>query len=178
MTISFILIFSGGVSSFLMGLKADREEIYKRGHEVDDIFETFSTNTSVFENERDELYNNVLKKMYYDTMYQEDKKVKNQLSNYEHLVDELTKNTNELNSLCKNVFYPDATTNSRCKNYLIIYEQVINYFVEDIELYNGNVDKYNKLQEEEDSLFRLRRYITDKQYIDYNHDNVFEGRED
>ena len=71
MTFSFVLIISGGVSSFLIGLREDREEINRRQVNVNDIFEVFSTNTSVFEAERDQLYNDVLKQLYYDTMYRE-----------------------------------------------------------------------------------------------------------
>ena len=37
--------------------------------------------------------------VYYDTMYTNDLAIKNKLSNYENLVDELEKNTNNLNKL-------------------------------------------------------------------------------
>ena len=178
MTFSFILIISGGVSSFLVGLRKDREGIQRRVVEVNDIFEVFSANTSVFESERDSLYEEVLKNLYFDTMYSKDKEVKDRISNYEHLVDELSKNTRELDHLCKNVYYPDSTTNKKCRNYLLIYEQVVNYFVTDILEYNNSIDKYNKYQEEMETLLRLKRYETDKTYIDYNHDNVFDGREE
>ena len=84
MTLSFILIISGGVSSFVLGLQRDKEEIYNRINDVNDEFEVFSTNTSVFENFRDELYNVVLSNVYYDTMYDEDKLVYNKFYNYEN----------------------------------------------------------------------------------------------
>ena len=80
MTLSFILIISGSVSVFVTGLKKDREESFNRIHEVNDQFEVFSTNTSVFEEYRDELYNVVLGNVYYDTMFQEDKNIKEKLS--------------------------------------------------------------------------------------------------
>ncbi len=82
LTLSFILIVSGSVSSFVLGLKADRNDTLNRMYEVNDTFEVFSTNTTVFENMRDELYNQVLSQLYYDTMYQQDTDVKNVLSNY------------------------------------------------------------------------------------------------
>ena len=177
MTFSFVLIVSGGVSSFVAGLKADRKEIYQRVHEVEDVFETFSTNTSVFESERDNLYTKVFDNLFYDTMYQEDRTVKNKLSNYEQLVDELTKNMEDLNRLCEGVYYPDATTNSRCVNYKTIYEQIINYFVSDMEHYNELVDKYNTYEESLGTLLRIRKYSTDKKYIDFNVDGQYDGRE-
>ena len=145
MTFSFILIISGGVSSFVLGLKKDKQEIYNRINDVNDEFEVFSTNTSVFESFRDELYNVVLSNVYYDTMYDEDKAVKNKLSNYENLVDELTKNTKKLDNLCNDVYYPDSKVNTKCNNYKSIYEQVVNYYVTDINFYNKSVDDYQKL---------------------------------
>ena len=177
MTLSFILIISGGVSSFVLGLKKDKEEIYNRISDVNFEFETFSTNTSVFESFRDELYNVVLSNVYYDTMYDEDKTVKNKLSNYENLVDELTKNTKKLESLCDDVYYPDSKVNTKCNNYKSIYEQVVNYFVSDINVYNENVKKYNDYQKSNNSDLRVDKYKTKKKYIDYNNDKEYDGKE-
>ena len=116
MTFSFILIVSGSVSSFLIGLKNDRNETYKRMDDVSNSYEVFSTNVSVFENVRDELYNNILGNVYYDTMYTNDEAIKNKLSNYENLVDELEKNTNNLNKLCDDAYYPESKINNICSN--------------------------------------------------------------
>ena len=77
MTFSFVLIVSGSVSLFLIGLKNDRNETYKRMDDVSNSYEVFSTNVSVFENVRDELYNNILGNVYYDTMYTNDLVIKN-----------------------------------------------------------------------------------------------------
>ena len=178
MTLSFILIISGGVSSFVLGLKKDKQEIYNRINDVNDEFEVFSTNTSVFESTRDELYNVVLSNVYYDTMYDEDKKVKDTISNYEHLVDELTKNTKKLDKLCNDVYYPDSKVNTKCNNYKSIYEQVVNYFIGDIKVYNDNVDKYNEYQKSNNSDLRVDKYKTDKKYIDYNNDKSYDGKEE
>ena len=178
MTLSFIFIMSGSVSSFVIGLKQDHEETFRREQEVNDEFEVFSTNTSVFEEFREELYTEILSNIYYDTMYQEDSYDKNKLSNYEHLVDEMTKNTYNLNHLCEGIYYPTGSTNSKCGNYKLIYEQVVNYFVSDIATYNSNVKKYNDYQKEQNTLFRISEYETKKDYIDYNEDNVFDGKEE
>ena len=178
MTLSFVLIISGGVSSFVLGLKKDKEEILKRINEVNDEFEVFSTNTSVFEGYRDDLYNLVLSNVYYDTMYDEDKNVKNKLSNYENLVDELTKNTKKLDGLCNDVYYPDSKVNTKCNNYKSIYEQVVNYFISDINVYNENVKKYNEYQKNNNSDLRVDKYKTTKKYIDYNNDNEYDGKEE
>ena len=177
-TLSLILLVSGSVSSFLNGLRDDKKEMYKRMGEVTDEFEDFSANTSVFESLRDELYSNVLSNIYYDTMYFTDNNVKGKLSNYESLVDSLEKNVEKLNKLCKSVYYPDSTVNNKCKNYKLIYEQVVNYFVNDIKVYNQNVVKYNNYQEGLGTNYFIKEYNTDKNYIDYNNDKIFDGRDD
>ena len=82
LTLSFILIISGSVASCVLGLQQDREETYHRVHEVNDIFEVFSTNTSMFELKRDELYQDYLANIYYESMYQSHSKVEELFSNY------------------------------------------------------------------------------------------------
>jgi len=178
MTLSFILIVSGGVSSFVFGLQKDREVTFKQQCDVNDTFEAFSTNTTIFEEVRDNLYNDVLKNVFLDSMYEDDKVVKEKLSNYEQLVDELTKSTEELDRLCKGMIYPDNVANTRCKNYKSIYEQINNYFVKDIGVYNENVKKYNDYQTSMNSIYRLRSYETERDFIDYNLDNHFDGKEE
>lgn len=178
LTLSFIMIISGSVSSFVIGLKRDREQTYKRVSVVNDEFEVFSTNTSVFEIYRDELYTATLSNLFYDTMYQEDSIVKDKLSNYEQLVDELVKNARALDKLCTDVYYPNSEVNSKCNNYRSIYEQIINYFVTDIHLYNENVKKFNDYQRQLGSFVRIREYSTKKDYVDYNGDGSFDGKEE
>ena len=83
-----------------------------------------------------------------------------------------------LKSLCENVYYPDGSVNSKCTNYKSIYEQVVNYFVSDIELYNKNIELYNEYEESRGTLFRIRKYQTNKYFVDYNEDGLFDGCEE
>ena len=176
--LSIVLIISGGVSSFILGLKADRTETLNRMVEVNDVFEIFSANTTAFENLRDELYNEVLGNLYYDNMFASDGIIKTKLSNYESLVDELGSNAKKLENLCDDVYYPDGNVNSKCFNYRSIYEQVNNYFLSDIDVYNKNVKAYNDYQTLHNLTYLVNEYKTDKKYIDYNNDNVFDGKSD
>ena len=128
-TISLVMIIAGGFSAFLIGLRTDQSVTNKRMGVVSNQFEEFSTNTSLFENERDNVYTEVLNNIYYDSMASTDTSVKNRLSNYENMVDEIGKQAAEMKKLCKDVYYPDSAVNSKCNNYKAIYEQVVNYFV-------------------------------------------------
>ena len=174
--LSLVLLISGGVTSFLVSLKEDRELTLKRMVVVNDEFQEFSDNTTAFESYRDELYNNVLGSLYYDSLANDDANIKNVLSNYEAMVDSLEKKAKSLDNLCKNVYYPDSSVNSKCNNYKAIYEQVVNFFVGDINLYNKNIDSYNNYMASNGSDSRLEYYMTTKKYIDYNNDDVFDGK--
>ena len=177
-SISFVMIMSGGFSSFLIGLRDDKQLTNKRMLVVSDQFEEFSTMTSIFEEQRDLLYEEVLTSLYFDTMQQNDQVVKNRLSNYENIVDEIEKQVKEMNKLCNDVYYPDSSVNNKCSNYKGIYEQVVNYFVSDINVYNENIRKYNDYQKSMNTTFSLNEYSTKKKYIDYNDDKQFDGKEE
>ena len=111
-------------------------------------------------------------------MYTNDLIIKNKLSNYENLVDELEKNTNNLNKLCDDAYYPESKINNICLNYKSIYEQVINYFVSDIKTYNKNVVSYNNYQATLATGLSVIKYNTNKKYIDYNNDGKYDGKEE
>ena len=104
--------------------------------------------------------------------------IKSKLSNYESLVDELENNAKKLSSLCEDVYYPDGNVNNKCFNYKSIYEQVVNFFLSDIEVYNKNVKEYNDYQTANNLTFLVKEYKSKKKYIDYNEDGVFDGKED
>lgn len=176
LAISLVLVISGGVASFLVSLKEDREMMLQRMVVVNDQFEDFSTSTTSFESYRDELYNNVLGILYYDTLGGNDANIKNVLSNYEAMVDEMKKKAESLDGLCADVYYPDSSVNSKCNNYKAIYEQVVNFFVGDIELYNKNIDSYNNYMASNGNNSRLEYYKTTKKYIDYNKDESYDGK--
>ncbi len=176
--LGLLMIFSGCVSSFIINLREDQAKVLARMNDVSNIFEEYSTNVSVYEQQRDLLYTQVLSNLYYDTMYNEDSVVKNKLSNYESIVNEIEKKKDELDKLCEEVYYPDSKVNNMCSNYKSIYEQVINYFVTDINYYNKNIDNYNDYIKLLNSTSILSKYKTDKKYIDYNNDGKFDGKED
>lgn len=172
------MIVSGGVSSFVFSLQSDRKAMKERMVEVSDSFEEFSADTSLFEEFRDELYTNYLSNLYYNTLYQDDALLKNKLSNYENMVDQLEKQANGLADLCDDVYYPDTNVNNKCSNYKGIYEQINNYFVTDINLYNKNIKDYNNYQKSNNSNEIVKEYKTDRKYIDYNEDKVYDGKEE
>ena len=156
-----------------MDLREDKQQILNRIDDVGDEFEVFSANTSIFEEYRESLYEEILEGVVCDCLKDNAKKVNNKLSNYENLVDELDSNVLKLNKLCDDVYYPDSNTNNKCSNYKVIYEQVVNYLVSDIANYNKNVKQCNKSITDN----KISIYKTNKKYIDYNNDKKYDGKD-
>ncbi len=176
--IACLLIFSGFVSSFIISLKNYQAVVLKRMGNVNNIFEEFSTNVSLYEEKRDLLYTNYLSNLYYDTMYNNNAIIKGELTSYENLVKEIDEQRKVLDTLCVDVYYPDSAANSKCSNYKSIYEQVINYFVTDINYYNNGVDEYNNYIKQLNGNNLISNYNTNFKYIDYNNDKKYDGKED
>lgn len=178
MSIGCLMIFSGCVSSFIIGLREDKEIVMARMVDVSNTFEDFSTEVSLYEEQRDLLYSQVLSNLYYENMYLEDKAIKNSLSNYESMVNEIDKKRVNLDVLCNEVYYPDGNINSKCINYRSIFEQVNNYFVADIDFYNKIVDEYNTYASSLENPNKVSKYKILRKYIDFNNDGKFDGREE
>ncbi len=171
--LGIILMISGAVTSFLSGLREDKELTYNRMADVSDSYEEFSTEVSLFEDYRDNLYEKYLANLTYDTMSRDDAIIKKELNNYEEMVDSIFNKSKTLSKLCDDVYYPESSVNNKCSNYRTIYEQVNNYFVLDIKTYNSNIKKYNS-----NNTNSLKNYKTDKDYIDYNEDGTIEGKDE
>ena len=175
--ISIVLIISGTVSSFVISLKEDRVKTQARMVVVNDSFNDFNESVSLFELERDKLYTETLGNLYYDSLMNDDDAIKNKLSNYENIVDVIKGKVKDMDDLCDDVYYPDSSVNSKCSNYKLIYEQVVNYFVGDVELYNKTLKTFNEQQRAAGSGVVIEDYKTQKKYIDYNKDKSYDGKE-
>ena len=173
---SFVLIIGGFVCSFIMELQLDRGEVHRRIVEVNNTFEEFSANISVFEEFRDQLYVSTLSNVYYTSLVTNDVAIKNKFSNYENIVDEIAKKVTVLDQLCTDMYYPDGSVNGKCNNYKLIYEQVVNCFVGDTLVYNKYISEYNQ-SVKDTGVGLLQEYHTKKKYIDYNNDKEFSGKE-
>ena len=162
---------------FLTGLKQDREKVLARMGDVTAEYEKFNTNVSLYGDYREDLHESLFENLFLETMYTSDKLVKEELLKYENRVDEIALSVNVLDDLCKNVYYPKSDVNNMCKNYKTMYEQVVNYFVMDISDYNDNVKKYEEYRKSINSDQVVKKYESKKDFIDYNNDGAFDGKE-
>lgn len=172
LTVSIIMIISGTVCSFIVSLKDNQEKTQARMIEVKNSYEDFNAGVLAFETQRTTLYTDFLGNIDYNSLVTNDLLLKEKLNNYESIVDDVIKYVSTMDSLCDDVYYPDSEVNNICSNYKLVYEQVVNYFMDDITLYNTAINKLIV----SGNFGSLIEYKTDKEYIDYNGDRVFEGK--
>ncbi len=170
LSLSFLMIFGGAFSCYIDGLKKDHEMVSKRAIDVNSTYEELTTNVSLFEDEREKLYGTSLNETYFDNFYKTNAEIIEKLSNFESMVNEIEKKVQYMDTLCDS-YYMDPQVNSKCANYKLIYEQVNNYFVGDINNYNNNVRTYNLV-----NVNRVNIYQTNRSYIDYNKDKTIDGK--
>ncbi len=175
--LSIVMIISGSVCAFVVSLKEDREATQARMLVVNDEFEAFNQSVTAFEEARENLYVQYLGNVYYETLANDDAMLKEKISNYESIVDGIGKGAKTMEGLCKDVYYPDSSVNSKCNDYKLVYEQVVNYFVSDVGVYNNTVKTFNEQQAAVGSTVQLVNYETKKEYVDINNDGAFDGKE-
>lgn len=177
--LSFLLIISGIVANFTMSFSADKEEVSKRMKKVEKTYEVFKREASDFSTTRDNLYDNVFASLYFETLNTSINNCLIELEKYEQKLDEMEKVANELKETCGDLYFPESDTNTKCKNYATSYEEMVNYFMNDIVQVNQNIEEYNKYNEENQTgVAPIQKYSTTKKYIDFNNDNKYAGKED
>lgn len=172
----FILIFI--VSWFIISFNNDRKETLKKMDNISILYDDFKNRVDSFNTIREDIYANVLSNVYYDTLIVNYDVWTNKLINYEEFIDNIDKDFENLKKYCDGVYYPELEINNKCQSFIIAYEEINNSFVSDIEVFNKNIEDYNVYIKEQNSNEILKKYSTNKKYIDYNHDKEYFGKDD
>ncbi len=177
--LGILLIIIGLITNFTMSFKADKEEVSNRMEKVNENYEIFKREASNFNNTRDNLYNNSFAELYFETLNLSINNCLIELEKYEQKLDEMGKIAKELKDNCGDIYFPEADINNKCQNYATSYEEMVNYFMNDIIQVNKNIEEYNKYNTEHvTGIAPLQKYNTTKNYIDFNNDKKYAGKED
>lgn len=174
----FLLIFSGLGVGFIVDLNADRESTLLRMEDVKNEYKNFSNSVDSFNDIRNSLYLTVFEDVYFDTMASNDATVKQTFTDYETSVNGVSDTVKKLSELCGDIYFFNDSVNEKCQSFSSVYEQIVNAFVSDVALYNDNILQYNQYQNDLGSNSVLENYTTEKEYIDYNNDKEYEGKEE
>ena len=180
--IGVIAIIWGFVIMFISSVKKDQKEMNARMDMILKSYDEFSKRITEFNTMRDTLHTEFLDKVYYETLEKNDIEYKNKLKKYEELVSNISVSTKDnLRKYCTdNIYYASSDVNNKCASFKQGYEEMVNSFIEDINTYNNNLTQYNSWLDSEgktDSM-KLEGYQTKKNYIDYNEDGTYSGKEE
>lgn len=172
------LIFISIVSLFIISFKNDRKETLEKMDNINILYDDFKNRVDSFNTIREDIYANVLSNVYYDTLQVNYNVWINKFMNYEEFIDNIDKDFKNLKKSCDGVYYPELEINNKCQSFIIAYEEINNSFVSDIEVFNKNIGEYNVYMKEQNSNEVLKKYSTNRKYIDYNHDKEYFGKDD
>ncbi|MBQ7140435.1 MAG: hypothetical protein IJO32_02905 [Bacilli bacterium] len=183
--ISIILIIIGiisyGIINFILDYKNSKKEMEQNTNIINDEFETFKAEVDEFSLIRDEIYENILNQIYYETFENNIDAWNNKFVEYGEIITNITKFDKLLGEKCLNKTYLNTSINQKCEIFIETYEIALNSYITDIELYNEHIEKYNewKLKNNNtDGTKTIEKFNSDiNEYIDYNKDNEYLGKE-
>lgn len=176
-----VSLISGFILMFVSNIKKEQKELNDRIQPIKEGYDKFSTELKKINELRDQIHKDFLDKIYYDTFEQNHTEYKKRLIDYEKKVTDLYKQNKKMATYCgADVYYSSIDANSKCQSFNLAMEQMINSFVDDINMYNKNIDDYNQylVSKNNTTSPKLEKYQTEKKYIDFNHDGDYTGKEE
>ena len=174
-----LFIILGIVTNFTMNLKHDKQEVNARMKSINNTYEIFKKNTKSFSDTRDYLYDSIFSELYFDTLNESIPTCLTELQKYEKVLDQVGNNAIKIREKCEGIYFPESNINTKCKAAILSYEEMVNYFINDVTQVNKNIEEFNKYNQENNTgVTLLQKYNTTKKYIDFNNDKEYAGKED
>lgn len=175
--IGFLLIVIGIISYIIINYNDDQAEVKKRMDIVLNTYDTFKNDVNSFNTIRDNIYNEVLQDMYYETLKNNDTRFKELFNGYKESLEVIDKDYKKIEDKCINVLHPNADVNNKCEAMIVGYEEVVNTYISDVESYNKNITSYNSFLKETNSTdTSLEEIKLDRDYLDVNGDREYNGK--
>ena len=175
--IGFLLIVIGIISYVIINYNDDQAEVKKRMDIVLNTYDTFKNDVNSFNTIRDNIYNEVLQDMYYETLKNNDTRFKELFNGYKESLEVIDKDYKKIEDKCINVLHPNADVNNKCEAMIVGYEEVVNTYISDVESYNKNITSYNSFLKETNSTdTSLEEIKLDRDYLDVNGDREYNGK--
>ena len=133
-------IIWGFILMFISSVKKDQREMNARMDKIVNSYDKFSKKIEKFNTMRDSLHTEFLDKVYYEKLETQDTDFKNKLKTYEELVSNISLSTkNNLRKYCQdNIYYSSSDVNNKCAAFKQGYEEMVNLFVDDVNIYKYN----------------------------------------
>ena len=169
--IGIVLLIVTIISVLVINITKERKNLRKNIEIIEYNYNELKTNVEEYNQIRTEL-STKLNDFIYDKYASEHESYTTILTNYNNVIKNIDKNISNLDDKC-NVIYSDLNINKICDSYKITYEKLINLYISDLTNYNNKINSYNEYKGTEINLFEL----VHKEYIDYNDDYKYEGKD-
>ncbi len=134
------------------------------------IYKTFAEETSSWRSE------NILGDIFIEEVNENYKDWIEKYSEYKKKLDEHEEKSKELKELCVNKTYNDSDIKSKCDAFVIAYETMVNYYVNDVNNLNKILEEYrssNTIQNKLDNISDFNKGKYD--YVDINDNGEYTG---
>ena len=169
------------IYNFYKGYKEDKIKTEKFINNVATNYNIFINDLNDINIKRESVYNEIFKETYYTDMQNNIDNWNNLMNEYSKSVETLDKNSKYLKNNCTDIKFYHSDINPKCELFVENYELIINYYISDIVTYNNNIDSYNTWVNEhpEESYKNIDKFVNNSytEYIDFNNDGVFLGKE-
>lgn len=171
-----LLMILGGI--FLIGLVilvfsiiSDKRSEKNNIEIIESNYQEIVNEVSNYNDVRSE-YVELLRGFYLSTYQDDHDKYIDILNRYNDVMKKIDRTVLNLEEPCQKL-YKDGDINKICQSYGKTYEKLVNLYVSDLEKYNDNINKYNDYYDKDIELYEM----VHKEYIDYNNDLVYEGKD-
>lgn len=176
-SLTLISILTFGIYTFLKNFKEDKQLTQEKIGEIVKNFNKFNTSVQKFAEGRDYLYNQK-ENTYLEEFAQNTEAWNAIIKAHQKHIEEIENNSKDLKKDCKAKF-ADPNINSKCTIFKSTYEAANNYYISDIKAYNKTVEEYNKWAKENNKpTLNKGKLTTHKDYIDYDNDKEYFGKEE
>lgn len=169
------------IYNFYKGYKDDKAKTNELINNINNGYNDFVAGLNDINNKRETVYTNIFKETYYTDMQNNIDSWNTTIDEYSKTIESLDNKSKYLKDNCLNIKFYHSEINPKCDLFVENYEMVINYYITDIEIYNKNIDSYNTWANEndEDSYKIIDKFVNNSytEYIDFNNDGVFLGKE-
>lgn len=126
-----------------------------------------------YSKEREEFFDNYLNKLYVDDLKVKLPEIIESHDKYYENIKKMKDSSNYLKEKCIPYKGKDKNIRNKCDAFVVQYEQLINYYLNDFKEINVLINKYNTVHNDKLKLIELK----EKEYIDIDGNKVFEGKE-
>lgn len=174
-----IAIIFTGAWIWVSGLKEDSAITQEKMDKILAAYPDFNQAVNDFSNSRNQFYE-YKEDLYLETLRDNAGAWNTFMSDYENIIQKVEDTAKVLKENC-DTEYGDVNVSTKCTNFKVNYEAAMNYYINDVDLYNQIVSEYEKYNNGNGGRYpkvNEAKYAVYKDYIDYDKDGECFGKDE